>query len=140
MSALLPQAPGIPLPVPTRLSQPFWDGCRAGELRHQRCRTCQTCAFDPAYLCRACGSAELAWETGSGRGHLYSWSVVWRPQTPAFTVPYAAAIVELEEGHHMVTNVIGCQVADLYLDLPLQVEFHPMDDQIWLPYFRPVAP
>ena len=75
----------------------------------------------------------------SGRGRLYSWTVVWRPQHPAFTVPYAPAIVSLDEGWFMMSAVVGCEPEDLRPDMALAVEFHPASDEITLPYFRPVG-
>jgi hypothetical protein len=73
----------------------------------------------------------------SGEGSLYSWTVVWRPQRPAFTVPYAPAIVTLAEGFRMMSSIVGCEPEELAADMPLAVEFHPASDEIFLPYFRP---
>lgn len=139
MSLLQPQGPGIPLPTPTLTTQPFWDGCRIGELRYQRCARCASALFDPAVRCRFCGARELEWHTSAGVGEIYSWSAVWRAQTPAFTVPYVAAIVNLDEGYRMVTNIIGCRVDEVAVGLRVQVEFHHVADDVWLPYFRPLA-
>jgi hypothetical protein len=69
---------------------------------------------------------------------LYSWTVVWRPQHPLFQVPYAPAIVEVEEGWYHIAAVIGCEDDELAAGMPLGVEFHPASDDITLPYFRPV--
>jgi hypothetical protein len=77
------------------------------------------------------------WEVSAGRGSLYSWTVVWRPQHPSFHVPYAPAIVSLDEGPRVLSAIIGCEPEDLRVDMPLLVEFHPASDTIWLPYFRP---
>lgn len=136
---LLPQAEGIPLPNPTPVSQPFWDGCARGELLYQRCGACGRAVFNPAPACRWCSSRELTWQRSAGLGSLYSWSVVWRPQAPAFRVPYAAALVDVDEGYQILSNVIGCTPGDLRLGLRLQVEFHPVGGGIHLPYFRPAA-
>ena len=91
----------------------------------------------PARVCASCGDAALAWERSEGRGTLYSWTVVWRPQHPKFEVPYAPAIVRLDEGFWMLTALIGCEPEDLCADLPVVVEFHPATDDVILPYFRP---
>ena len=77
--------------------------------------------------------------TSAGRGRLYSWTVVWRPQHPSFVVPYAPAIVELEEGWWMMSAVVGCGPEDLHADMALAVEFHAASDDIVLPYFAPVV-
>jgi uncharacterized OB-fold protein len=75
-----------------------------------------------------------------GRGRLYSWTIVWRPQTPEFEVPYAVAIVDLAEGCSIISAVIGCTPEDLFEGMDLAVEFHPNSDSLNLPYFRPVSP
>jgi len=139
MATLKVQTGAIPLPRPRPLSQPYWDGCLAGELRFQRCADCGAPQFNPGYLCGSCHGSNLGWEASAGRGILYSWSVVWRPQTPAFEVPYAPAIVELAEGYRMLSAVVDCEPEDLVEGLPLEVLFQPMSDTIALPYFRPAA-
>ena len=136
MTLLLPQKAGIPLPHPTPVSQPFWEGCALGELRYQRCRQCGRALFNPTSVCRWCGSDSLAWELSRGRGSVYSWSVVWRPQSPAFRTPYAAVIVDLDEGYQMLSGLIGCEHDEAAVGLRVQVEFHPVGE-ITLPYFRP---
>ena len=90
---LAPQPKGIPAPVPSPLSQPYWDACARGELTYLRCDTCGTVAPIPALVCGQCLGRSLTWTRSSGRGTLYSWTVVWRPQHPTFHVPYAPAIV-----------------------------------------------
>lgn len=139
MSWLVPQGPGIPLPRPSAVSQPFWDGCAIGELRVQRCATCATALFDPTLRCRSCGGSDLRWEVSSGHGTVSTWATVWRPQTPEFTVPYTAAIIRLDEGCDMVSNLIGCSVDDVATGMAVRVEFHPIRDGIVLPYFTPQA-
>jgi uncharacterized OB-fold protein len=91
----------------------------------------------PARSCAACGDGALSWERSEGRGRLYSWTVVWRPQHPSFQVPYAPAIVLLDEGFYLMTAIVGCEPDDLRADLPVAVEFHAANDDVTLPYFRP---
>ncbi len=134
---LQPQKPGIPLPVPSAVSQPFWDGCRAGELRYQRCRDCRAIVMNPAPACSGCFGRELDWETSAGRGRIYSYTVVWRPQTPDFEVPYAPAIVELDEGFALMSAVVGCEVEDLAVGMSVQAVFVEMSEEITLAYFEP---
>jgi len=135
---LAPQPKGIPAPVPSPLSQPYWDACARGELTFLRCDTCGTVAPIPAMVCGECLGRSLTWARSSGRGTLYSWTVVWRPQHPTFHVPYAPAIVAVEEGWFHIGAVIGCEPEALVAGLPVAVEFHPASDDIALPYFRPV--
>jgi uncharacterized protein len=139
MTSLDAQQPGIPAPQPGRLSQPYWDGCRDGELRFQRCDTCGTIPARPTSICPHCYGRALSWERSAGLGSLYSWTVVWRPQHPAFRVPYAPAIVELDEGAFLMSAMIGCDNSDLAAGMRVEVEFHPANDRVTLPYFRPSA-
>ena len=134
---LEPQPVGIPAPNPSPASTPYWEGCARGELLYQRCDGCGTIALRPATICGNCLSRSMSWARSSGRGSLYSWTVVWRPQRPAFNVPYAPAIVTLEEGFRIMSSIVGCEPEDLAADLPVAVEFHPASDEIALPYFRP---
>jgi len=134
---LEPQPIGIPVPNPSAASKPYWEGCARGELVYQRCDDCGTIALRPATVCGSCLSRSLAWVQSSGEGLLYSWTVVWRPQRPSFTVPYAPAIVTLDEGFRMVSSIVGCEPEDLSADMPVAVEFHAASDEIFLPYFRP---
>ncbi|MBV8979882.1 MAG: OB-fold domain-containing protein [Acidimicrobiia bacterium] len=134
---LEPQPVGIPVPNPSPASKPYWEGCARGELRYQRCDECGMIALRPATICGNCLSRSLSWARSSGRGSLYSWTVVWRPPRPSFTVPYAPAIVTLDEGFRMMSSIVGCEPDGLAADLPLTVEFHPASEDIFLPYFRP---
>jgi hypothetical protein len=81
----------------------------------------------------------VAWEESAGRGSLYSWTVVWRPPHPSFVVPYAPAIVALDEGWWFLSAVIGLPPDKLQEGIALQVEFHTASDEIVLPYFRPAS-
>ena len=128
--------PQIPLPRPTELSQPHWDGCREGLLRVQRCNGCGSFVFVPKPVCGACLGDDLSWVESSGRGTLYSYTTVERPQQPAFEVPYTVAIVELEEGWHMLSNLVGIEPHEVEIGMPLEVSFERMTDEITLPYFK----
>ena len=139
MSVLVPQPLGIPLPEPTPISRPYWEGCARGELLFQRCTTCGRAIFNPSPVCRWCNGRELAWEPSDGVGSVYSWSVVWRPQAPAFVTPYVPAILDLDEGYQMVSAIIGCEPEEVHDAMRVVVEFHPIGDDMLLPYFRPVA-
>ncbi len=132
-----PQPDTIPHPWPSPISQPYWDGATREELLYQRCADCGQANFDPAFQCRRCGSRALDWERSAGLGTLYSWTVVYRPVTPAFDVPYAPAIVDLDEGYQMMTNLIGLAPDAITPGLAVQAEFHETGGGLSLPYFRP---
>lgn len=139
MNTLQAQQPGIPVPFPSVHSQPYWDGCRQERLLFQRCTACGSCGLRPSTVCSACRSGSLAWEESGGAGTLYSWTVVWRPPDPSFAVPYAPAIVRLDEGFWLTTAMIGCEPEDLADGLRVRVVFHPISDTITLPYFAPAT-
>ena len=128
-----------PLPQPTPETQHFWDGARAGELRLQRCDECRHVYFPPRPFCPSCGSRSVTVFKASGRGKLHSYVIHHRP-TPGFTPPYAIAVVELQEGPRMMTNIVDCPQTPeaLQLDMALEVTFVAQDDKISLPFFRPV--
>jgi uncharacterized OB-fold protein len=132
--ALRPQSGPVPH-ASSHLSLPFWQGCRAGELRYQRCEACGAANFPPSEHCRQCLSADLRWERSGGLGEIYSWTVVHRPVTAEFEPPYAPAIVTLDEGYQMLTNIVGIAPADLAIGLRVQVQFHAVGADLTLPYF-----
>lgn len=137
MTLLDPQRGAIPLPYPSPVSQPYWDGVTRGVLLFQRCGECGGSTHTPAIVCAHCGARALAWVPSTGRGAVYSWTIVWRPQTPEFTVPYVPIIVDLEEGWQMLSNLIGCAHDAVHVGMPVEVVFHPLAGGITLPYFRP---
>lgn len=130
---------GIPLPRPTTLSKPHWSGTREGVLRVQRCRDCGVHVFIPQPCCTNCMGPNLDWVESTGRGTLYSYTVVHRPQQPSFEVPYAVAVVLLEEGWHMLSSLVDVELEKVEIGMPLEVDYHRMSDEITLPVFRPRA-
>lgn len=132
--------PPRPLPRPTPETAHFWDGTRTGELRLQRCDACEHAYFPPRPQCPGCGHRSVSVFAASGRGRLYSYVINERPH-PAFDGPYAIAVVELEEGPRMMTNIVGCAQTPeaLVLDMPVEVSFEVASDDITLPLFRPAA-
>jgi uncharacterized protein len=131
------------VPVPTPETKPFWQGTQQGELRLQRCDACQHVYFPPRPFCPKCAGRAVSWFKASGRGSLYSYVIHHRP-APGFVPPYAIAVVELEEGPRMMSNIVECPQTPeaLQLDMPLEVVFTQLTDEIALPQFRPaqVAP
>ena len=126
------------LPRPTPETLHFWEGTRAGELRLQRCSHCARVWFPPRPVCPACASREVSVFAASGRARLYSY-VINQRAAPGFRAPYVIAVVELEEGPRMLTNLIEVEPTPeaLPLDLPLEVSFERVNDEIALPLFRP---
>ena len=125
-------------PVPhasSHLSVPFWQGCQSGELRYQRCGDCDLANFPPTEHCRQCLSPEVSWQRSGGAGEIYSWTVVHRPVTAEFAPPYAPAIVTLDEGYQMLTNIVGVQPDELKVGMRVQVQFRAVGPDVTLPYF-----
>ena len=137
MTMLEPQLGAVPTPHPSVISQPYWDGCSRRELLFQRCGACGGITHTPAVLCAHCTSRDLTWEPSAGAGAVYSWTMVWRPQTPAFTVPYCPVIVDVDEGWQILSNLIGIEDDAVHVGMRVQVEFHATADGTLLPYFRP---
>ena len=128
----------IPLPRPTALSEPHWSGCREGRLMVQHCKDCGSHIFIPQPRCNQCQSDALEWVESSGRGTVYSFTEVHRPPKPQFDAPYMVAIIELEEGWHMLSNLVGCEPGDVAVGMPVKVHFKAMNEEITLPYFEPL--
>lgn len=129
---------GRMLPAATPETAHFWEGTKEGELRLQRCSDCKEAYFPPRPFCPKCSSRNVAVFKASGKGVLWSYVIHHRP-APGFTPPYAIAVVKLEEGPKMMTNIIDCPQTPeaLQLDMPLSVAFEKQDDAITLPLFRP---
>lgn len=130
----------IPVPTPTPETEHFWAGAKAGQLKLQRCSGCSEVYFPPRPFCPACASRDVEVFDASGRATLYSYVINQRPH-PAFDGPYSIAVVELEEGPRMMTNIVNtAQTPEaLVLDMPLEVVFEPLTDAISLPYFQPTG-
>jgi uncharacterized OB-fold protein len=130
------------LPEPTPETREFWEGAQRGELRIQRCNACGRAYFFPRPFCPYCSSKDVEWFTASGRGKLYSYVINHRPAYGFQDwVPYVIAVVELEEGPRMMTNIIGVEPTpeNLAVDMPVEVSFEKQDDRITLPLFRPAG-
>lgn len=130
--------PGRIIPTPTPETQHYWDGAREGELRIQACNSCEQNYFPPRAFCPKCGSRDVRVVKASGKGRLYSYIINHLP-SPGYTPPFTVAIVELEEGVRLMTNLLEVEPdpAKLELDMPLEVTFEKLTDEISLPQFKP---
>lgn len=126
-----------PLPVVTEESRPFWEGCRQGILRLQYCEQCHQHQFYPRLYCMHCGAEQISWVTASGRGVIYSYTIIHQNKSPEFVqeTPYNVAVVQLEEGPRMMSNIVGISSEELRVDLPVKIVFDPVSDTISLPRF-----
>jgi uncharacterized OB-fold protein len=127
-----------PLPAPTRDNAPFYDAARKGELRFQRCSACGTFRHYPRPSCPACLSRAYTWERSSGRGRVYTWTIVRGPTLPAFehNLPYNVVDVLMDEGVHFVSEVLDCPPEEIHAGLTVEAVFVPVSDAITLVKFR----
>ena len=130
-----------PLPRVDEETRGFWEALARHELYVQRCRSCGTTRFYPRSVCPACLSSDTEWLRSSGRGTVYSFTVTHQNQAPGFReeLPYVLAIVELDEGVRMMTNVVGCAPDAVRVGMPVQVVFEDVTAEITLAKFRPAG-
>jgi uncharacterized OB-fold protein len=129
-----------PLPVPTPITQPFWDGTRQHRLLLRRCEAGHM-IFYPRSHCPGCLSNRLEWVEASGKGTLYSYTVARRPTSPDFEhdVPFVIAVVELDEGPRMTSRLVEVDPDAVRIGMRLEVVFDDVTEEITLPYFRPAG-
>ena len=106
-----------------------------GELRYQRCAVCDTANFTPTDVCRGCSSRALDWAASPGRGSVYSWTVVRRPPGTGFGGTYAVAIVDLDEGYRMLTNLVEVEPGDIHTGMRVRADPRPGPEEPVLPFF-----
>ena len=130
-----------PLPVPNLDSQAFWEGCKKHELLIPRCQNCGNYHFYPRFFCPKCLSNKLEWIKSSGKGKIYTFTIIERAGMEAFKeeVPYVLAIVELEEGVRMMSNIVKCGLDEIEIGMSLEVVFDDVTNEITLPKFKPVS-
>ncbi len=125
------------LPQPTKISQPYWDACRRGELTIQRCKDCGAHLFYPVHMCPDCASLDIGWVRASGRGTIYSLSALVQATDPDHAgPPTILALVALEEGPVMMSNIVGPGAQDAQIGDAVAVEFESVSDEIALPMFH----
>ena len=125
-----------PAPVVTDDNAVFWDAAAEGRLVGQRCTDCGKLRHPPRPMCPWCHSLDTEAVELSGRGTLYSYALLHHPQNPAFEYPVFAALVDLDEGIRVVSNLVGIEPADIEIGMPLEVTFAPAGDDRQVPVFR----
>ena len=126
------------LPIITPETKHFWEGTRQAELRLQECKACGLTYFPPRPFCPDCSSKSISIVIGSGKAKLYSY-VISHLHAPGFKPPFSIAVVELNEGPRMMTNIVECPQTPevLVLDMPLVVVYEERSDNITVPLFKP---
>lgn len=133
MQSIMPTIP----PQPTDVSRTFWEACREHRLVMQKCEDCEKLTFYPAYMCPRCGSDRLEWTQLSGRGRIYSVTRVFHPAAPVFrgSTPYVVALVQVDEGPIMMTNIVGDGAMNARIGDAVEVEFQETGE-VTLPRYR----
>src|SRR5688500_6942344 len=121
-----------PLPYPDHLTGPYWTAAREGALSLPRCEDCGRAHFYPRPACLFCGAERIVWKPASGRGSVYSFSVVHRAPGPAFAadVPYVVAIIATEEGPHLLSRVVGIAPDKVRIGLRVKARFEAISDEV----------
>ena len=122
----------IASPEPTVGTEPYWEGARAGKLLIRHCTACDRVHHYPRGLCPYCFSDKLDWKQASGKGKVYTYSVMRRAPEP-----YVIAYVTLEEGVSMMTNIVDCDFDKLKIDQPVKVVFKASENGQPVPMFTP---
>ena len=127
-----------PLPAMDGLAKEFYHWCKQRELRFQRCDSCGAWRHVPREMCAACGSWQWQWRKSSGRGTVFTWTVIARALHPAFQsdTPYAPVVVELDEGVRLLSQIVDCPPDQLQIGMPVEVVFDDVTAEVTLPKFR----
>ena len=129
----------LPIPRPSKETEPFWNAAKEHRLVMPRCEGCARYAFPPTVACVACGSEQFTWVDVSGYGKVFSFVVYHRVYHPAFRskVPYVVAVIELDEGPRIISNVVGMPVEDVVCEMPVRVVFDDVREGMVIPQFAP---
>lgn len=128
-----------PVPQPDLLTTPYWEQLRQGRFALPHCQSCGRYHFYPRDECPHCGSDRIAWSAATGLGTVYSFSVVHRAPGPAFKddVPYVVAIVETDEGPHLLSRVVGVEPDAVRIGMRVRVRLVAIAEDAVLPLFEP---
>jgi uncharacterized OB-fold protein len=138
-STAVQPTPRRPAPLLTDDNAFFWEAAVEGRLVAQRCGACGRLRHPPRPMCPHCRSLELEVVQLTGRGSLYSYAILHHPRHPAFDYPVIAALVDLEEGIRMVSNLSGLESADVNIGMELEVTFEATESGGAVPVFGPVG-
>ncbi len=133
--------PQKPMPAADPVTKPFWDSVKNEAMELQCCNSCGKFIFYPRGLCPHCLSDDLSWKPAKGTGEVHAFTIVHRHPHPAFQaeIPYVVALIELDEGVRMMTNLVGVapDPAEVKVGMPVEVVYEQATDEITLPKFRP---
>jgi uncharacterized OB-fold protein len=126
------------VPKPDSLTQPYWDGAHRRQLLIQRCHACHQAIHPPLPMCPRCRAEQLDWVAASGKGIVYSKTVVHHAAHTAMVdkVPYLVVLVTLEEGPRVVSSMRGIAFEDVAIGMPVRVLFEALTPDLTLPLFE----
>ena len=127
-----------PLPQPDPATSPYWNAARQHRLMLPKCTHCTRAHFYPKAICPFCSSGTFDWIESAGRGTIYSFTIVKRAPSPAFEaqVPYVIAIVALDEGPCLMSNIVSCDPDAVRIGDEVKVGFLDFTDEDTLPVFE----
>ena len=130
----------VPVPENIELTKPFWEAAKRHELMMQRCKKCAEWIFYPREQCPNCFSQDMEFQKVSGRGRVYAYTTVYQPAHPAFNdeAPYVFAIVQLDEGVRVATNIVGIPHEQVKVDMAVEAAYEDVSPEWTLVKFKPV--
>ena len=130
----------VPVPENIELTKPFWEAAKRHELMMQRCKKCAEWIFYPREQCPNCFSQDMEFQKVSGRGRVYAYTTVYQPAHPAFNdeAPYVFAIVQLDEGVRVATNIVGVPHEQVKVDMAVEAAYEDVSPEWTLVKFKPV--
>ena len=131
-----------PLPTPSPEAQRFWEGAKKHELWIPYCRSCERSYWYPRDFCPHCGSRDVEWRRSAGKGRVHAFAIQYRAFHPGWggEVPYVTALIDLDEGVRIFSNLVEVEADPkaIRCEMPVEVVFEDVTDEITLPKFRPV--
>ena len=129
----------LPRPLSPELTKPFWEAAKRHELMIPRCQKCDKFFFYPREECPRCFSQDLGWATVSGKGRLHTYTIVHQVANAAFRddAPHVYAVIQLDEGPRMISNMVECSHEDLQVDMPVTAVYDDVTPECTLVKFKP---
>ncbi|MBT4521225.1 MAG: nucleic acid-binding protein [Halieaceae bacterium] len=127
-------------PVWESFEDGYWEGIKQRKLVFQKCGECETFSHPPRVMCPNCKAQNWVWVESSGKGRVYSWTVLRQEVHPAFRVPFEVVLIEMdnEEGVRIVSNMVDCNPDEIDFDMPVELCFKEVTEEWALPFFKKV--
>lgn len=123
------------IPETSKISRPFWESCHAQAMKIQKCDDCSYYIYYPVYICPECASRQLTWTPVCGRGTVYTYTA--SDKSIFGDEPIIVALVELEEGAMLMSNIVNAVAADIRIGMPVRLTYLPISNDFTLPVFEP---